>query len=165
MGILDIIALLALCATLLSLLVALFLSKEQQSTQAFISYTEKYDRVVKELAQLWEKRDSHYVKDYSEDENIVERLLPYFHLCSQQFHLYTHGLIKTSVWEIWEPAIEENLYFPLFSSAWGEKTITKEFNAYPDFKSFVGDLLRKGPGHKVADSYMRIRRPFSGRSR
>ena len=163
----NVLSVLAICVSLVSLLVALYLNREQQSTQAFISYTEKHDKITNEISELWGKRGNLDIKDLmgQEKDNVITQLLPYFHLCSQQFHLYTHGLIKTALWEIWEPAIENNLCAILFKSAWNESKAKKEFEHYEDYRDFVNELVEKGPGKRVADSYMRITRPFSGRSR
>lgn len=165
MDISYIIALLALAISLFSLFVAFFLNREQQSTQAFIAYTEKYDDLTSDMPPIWHDRHNKDSKILDVDDELGKKIRPYFHLCSQQFHLYTHGLIKCSVWKIWEPEIEHNLCTELLRKTWGKDTLVKEFRFYPDFSNFVNDVLDKGPGKKVADSYFHITRPFSRRKK
>lgn len=135
MSIVNILALLAMILTLSGWLITIYLHSKQQNIQAFIAYTQKYDKIVSKMPLEWEKRYKQNIDIPDFDENHKQMFREYFHLCSQQFNLYINGLIEKNIWQIWEKEIERNLCTKLILNEWPK--YAEEFKPYEEFHQYV----------------------------
>lgn len=145
------IALFTLSASLLGLIVAIWIHRKQLNAQAFIAYTEKYDSLVEKMPDYWHHRYDKQYKFPDNDEVSHHKFRAYFHLCSQEFYLYIKGLVARDVWLIWEKEIEENLYTKLLDREWPK--LADEFKSYTEFHSYVNEVQELGPGNNLAEKY------------
>ena len=131
-----------LVVAIISIIVAIRGNNKQLSTDAFISYTEKYDNLVILKLDEWRKKDELKIEDIKDTEILSNALNKYLHLCCQQYYLYQTGMIRKAVWSIWKPEIEHNLQTDLLINYWdleGEKI----FVHYPSFKNYAMLIQRK----------------------
>jgi hypothetical protein len=120
-------------------------NRKQANIQAFLTYTERFERVMEALpAEACQARFDLEQTLPPENEDLSGAVLRYLNLTSEEFYLWKRGYLDTQVWEIWEMEIKRMLRSPLFRREW-PKLVT-EFVSYEEFVEYVRRVQRVGKG-------------------
>jgi len=125
------------CVALFAISKNIKCSNKQLSTQAFISYTTKFDDLKTHDLPEWRKRDTLEFKPKEGVDELAQALNAYLHLCCQQFYLNENEMIQQAIWILWEREIDYNLKTRLVRSYW-EEYGASDFERYRGFTGYVG---------------------------
>jgi hypothetical protein len=118
-------------------------SRKQANIQAFLTYTERFERVMEAFpAEACQARFDLEQTLPSESEDLTGAVLRYLNLTSEEFYLCKRGYLDIQVWQIWEKEIQRMLCSPLFRREW--PNLVTEFISFREFVDYVRDVQRKG---------------------
>lgn len=108
----------------------------QMNAQVFLQYAKRYDEIMNSFpknARLARINSRKALPKPNEELTIC--ILRYLNLCSEEFYLYRTKYLSKGVWDIWADELVRTLRTPLFRREWPK--LLNEFDAYPEFQSFV----------------------------
>ena len=108
----------------------------QMTAQVFIEYTKRFDEIMQSFPpNAWGARLNSGESTPEDSNEISASALRYLNLCAEEYFLYKSGYLSKHVWGIWEAELKRTLRTPLYIREW--KRLGNEFQAYPDFLSYV----------------------------
>lgn len=110
----------------------------QMNAQVFIEYTKRFDEIMQSFA--WAARLNSDQAALEPNNEVSVSVLRYLNLCSEEYYLRKSGYLSKEVWGIWEAELKRTLRTPLFRQEWLK--LSNEFQAYPDFRSYVETTQR-----------------------
>jgi hypothetical protein len=116
--------------------------RDQLRVSVFLTYTERYAKVMKAVPFEARRPGSDYrlaSRPSDERTRVLEAFRDYFNLCSEEIWLHHHHRIDHSTWHVWERGMRQVARFPCFREAWEELAV--EYNYYDVFLTFVNDKL------------------------
>lgn len=109
---------------------------QQMNAQTFITYTERYERIMNELPlEIRLLRFEPSAAAFGDDPRVQAVFLRYFNMCSEEFYLQSNGYLDQKLWRIWESEIRRTLASPLARAVWAR--VSSEFSSYSEFQEFV----------------------------
>ncbi|BBX34844.1 hypothetical protein MMAG44476_34731 [Mycolicibacterium mageritense DSM 44476 = CIP 104973] len=127
------IALASAVIALLALAVAAWTFRQGAELNAFLVFTERYEKIMSELpheARLHPEWNPEVDKDFA-------IRLRYLNLCSEEFYLKKRCLLSARVWGIWKTEMTSTLASRPYRDAWQQ--LRPHFSSYPEFSEFVDD--------------------------
>lgn len=142
-------------ATLISILFGIFAFfygvksyKDQMNAQVFLQYTQRFEEIMQSFPKnAWSARLNSETALPEPSEELNLGVLRYLNLCSEEYYLYREKYLSKKVWSIWEHELARTLRTPLFLREW--KKVANEFDAYPEFQSFVKSTQAKTNGKQL----------------
>jgi hypothetical protein len=116
--------------------------RDQLRTSVFLTYTERYSKVMNEVPFEARQPGSGYrLASRPEDERIrvLGAFREYFNLCSEEMWLHKHRRIDHETWSVWEQGMRQVARFPSFLEIW--QILGAEYDYYGDFQHFVADKM------------------------
>jgi hypothetical protein len=112
--------------------------KRQMHAQVFIEYTKRFEEIMQSFPRnAWMARlNSESALPEPSDELSIS-VLKYLNLCSEEYYLCKDGYLSKRIWRIWEAELKRTLQTPLFKREW--QRLSNEFQAYPEFRSYVNE--------------------------
>jgi hypothetical protein len=132
----DLGTLFSVLVALAGLVVTMRTFRRQTNVQLFLAFTDRYDSIIRSFppdarkARLDAKNEP-----LPDSEQLRAAILRYLNLCSEEYHLYRHGYLSRTVWEMWEPQIKRTLRSRMFRRAWPD--LEDEFIDHPHFVAYV----------------------------
>lgn len=121
-------------------------NRKQSNIQAFLAYTERFERVMASMpAEACQARFDLEKTLPPASDDLTECVMRYLNLTSEEFYLWQRGYLDKRVWQIWEKEIQRMLCSPLFRREW-PKLVT-EFTSFEEFIDYVRKVQR---GDKIA---------------
>ncbi len=125
----------------------------QLRVTVFLTYTERYAKVMSALPFEARRPGSDYQlsSDPEERDRVLGIFRDYLNLCSEEMWLKKKHRVDRATWRIWERGMRQVARFPPFRAAWQE--LACEYEYYDEFRNFVTTRLLAGiPGpRKAAD--------------
>ncbi len=145
----------AVVVSALAIAVALKGVRDQLRVTVFLTYTERYSKVMNGVPFEARRPGSDYQLDSrhaEEKARVLSAFREYFNLCSEEMWLREHRRIDRATWQIWERGMQQVARFPSFREAW--EFLASEYAYYGRFQKFVTEgLLQRAPdsGHVHGD--------------
>lgn len=128
----------AVIVSAFAIAVALKGVRDQLRVTVFLTYTERYSKIMNEVPFEARQPDSGYrLASRPEDERtrVLGAFREYFNLCSEEMWLHEHHRIDRQTWSVWEHGMHQVARFPSFLEAW--QILSVEYDYYGDFQQFV----------------------------
>jgi len=112
--------------------------RDQLRVTIFLTYTERYSKIMNEVPFEARQPGSGYrLTSRPDDERtrVLEAFREYFNLCSEEMWLYKHRRIDRETWNIWEQGMRQVARFPSFLESW--QVLNIEYEYYDDFQRFI----------------------------
>lgn len=135
---------------LLALLVAAWTFRQGAELDAFLAFTDRYEKIMSELPHE-ERLVDEWTHEVDPDYAIRLR---YLNLCSEEFYLRKRFLLSGRVWKIWEAEIGRTLATSTYREAW--PVLRRQFVSYPEFSRFVERCQRGESLSCVARLWRRV---------
>lgn len=132
----------AVVVSALAVLAGLRSVRDQLRVTVFLTYTERYSKVMAGLPFEARQPGSGYsVRSQPREERtrVLIAFREYFNLCSEEMWLHRHRRIDRATWRVWLVGMREVARFPSFAEAWDE--LGTEYACYPEFQNFIRELL------------------------
>ncbi len=128
--------------------------RDQLRVTIFLTYTERYAKIMNGLPFEARRPGSKYqlnLQPKDERDRVLSAFREYFNLCSEEMWLYAHRRIDRATWRIWERGIQQVARFPSFWDAW--EFLACEYDYYEKFQEFVNERVLQhaqgsGSGHE-----------------
>lgn len=115
--------------------------RDQMNAQLFLEFTKRFEEVMQSFPKnVWSSRLDIEGKPPAKSKALSLSVLRYLNLCSEEYYLRQKGWLYKETWEIWERELIRTLQTPLFYREW--KTLSKEFESYPEFKEYVDNAQK-----------------------
>lgn len=144
----DIIALLALSISILSLWLQNSGSQKQIMLSNFLEYTQRYQEII-----------SHFPKDVinqnfditsmpeNEQESLLRYMWMYFDLCYEEYQLHKLGFINSNLWKFWDIGMKSAFSRPAFQQSWYLIRDKTKYEPDLDFVKFVESSFKSQRNH------------------
>ena len=116
--------------------------RDQLRVSVFLTYTDRYAKVMRGVPFDSRRPGSNYrLASRPNDERIrvLEAFREYFNLCSEEIWLHDQGRIDNDTWKVWERGMRQVAMFPYFLEVW--EALAFEYEYYDDFLDFVNEKL------------------------
>ena len=117
--------------------------RRQMNAQVYLTYTERYERIMSSLPHDAWKARFNLTDELPEPSNeLTFSVLKYLNLISEEYYLYRGGYLAWKVWTMWECELKRTINSRLIHREW--KHLRHEFDSYPEFQKYVDKVQRKG---------------------
>ena len=116
--------------------------RDQLRVTVFLTYTERYTKVMNGLPFEARRPEGKYQlssRPVEEIDRVLSAFREYFNLCSEEMWLREHRRIDQATWSIWERGMRQVALFPSFGEAW--EFLACEYEYYGRFQIFVAERL------------------------
>ena len=123
---------------LIGVAIALLVSRQQLTTQIFLTIFSRYDELLENSsAGFWASLQPE-AELPEQSEELSMSILRYYNNVFFVFFLYKWGRIPGKLWKLILPAVRRRLRSPAFVREW--KVLQKEFEHLPEFAIFVRNM-------------------------
>ena len=124
----DIIQLCILLVTVAALLWSQYSDRKQRRLSMFAEYTKRYQDIILSMP------DNVYIGVGDLDAISLKHLQLYFDLCSEEYHLWKHGIVPNHIWKLWSEGMRITMQNPVYQKAWDKlrNDYYKTFQTYFD---------------------------------
>lgn len=119
--------------------------RDQLRVTVFLTYTERYARIMNSIPFEARQPDSSYrlaSRPEKERIRVLAAFREYFNLCSEEKWLHEHRKIDRATWEIWVRGMQVVAQFACFRDCW--EFLVFEYDGYDKFQNFVEATLLSG---------------------
>lgn len=122
-----------LLVAVIAIVFSLWQDNRQRRFRFFIEYTRRYQElVIYTPINLEELTLNH--------EKVKTCMRLYFDLCSEEFYMHSHGVIKNDVWNLWVDGMRISMHHPTYKAAW------ELFKSQYDSKEFIHFMNKLASG-------------------
>jgi hypothetical protein len=132
----------AVVVSALAIAVGLKSVRDQLRVTVFLTYTDRYARIMKAIPFEARQPGSSYrlaSRPDGERIRVLSAFREYFNLCSEEKWLYEHRKIDRATWDMWVNSMQIVALFPCFPEAW--QALGFEYDCYNEFQDFVAEKL------------------------
>lgn len=126
-----ILSITALLVSVTTLLVMLYISRNEGRWSFFTEYTDRYSSIMKEISEA-------VLRDVEVQALDVAPIRRYFDLCSEEYYLHITHMLPHKVWQYWFTGIRGTMRDRNFRRVWADEAIRNTYN--DDFKHFMDDV-------------------------
>lgn len=143
MSISDVISVLALTLSVVSIFIQRTDVKKQLIVANFSEYTRRYQELVKSFPSSV-LRENFSLMDLSEEEReqVLRCMLMYFDLCYEEYFLHQANLIDPRLWKVWKDGIRTATSRPAFRQSWQYISSKRSIQQDPGFSKMM-DIMTK----------------------
>lgn len=130
----------AVVISALAIVAALNNVRDQLRVTIFLTYTERYAKVMNGVPFDARQPGSKYrlsLRPEEERIRVLGAFREYFNLCSEEMWLHQQHRIDRATWTVWERGMQQVARFPTFREAW--EVLGPEY--YETFQCFVAERL------------------------
>lgn len=110
----DIIQLGILIATVAALLWSQCSDRKQRRLSMFAEYTKRYQNIILSMP------NNVYMSTGELNALSLRHLQLYFNLCSEEYHLWRHGIVPNNIWKLWSEGMRITMHNPVYQKAWNK---------------------------------------------
>lgn len=132
----------AVVVSALAIVAALKGVRDQLRVTVFLTYTERYSKVMNGVPFDARRPGSDYNLDSrpsEEQARVLSAFRDYLNLCSEEMWLREQRRIDKATWSVWERGMRQVARFPSFREVWG--LLACEYACYERFQKFVAEEL------------------------
>jgi hypothetical protein len=118
----------------------LWQQKRVLQTYVALDFFKRYDAWLIEMPEVLRSGSSLTSLDEPTRRSVLQAVLRYANLCSEEFALHRRGRVPHDVYSVWAAGMRSYFERPIWRECWG--TVRNQYDAYPDFKRYVDGIVR-----------------------